>query len=206
MALNKNICTSIPLVNEVPGYQAIISNGIDYLINRYNSSTVRKVVSYSNQAYGVTLKLTSTQTESIESLILIDAPSNIGSIIGYQAIINGQSVIAVGTNYNYLDYSYYRYTYNIASINSCPFNYIGIFESIDIAIDYLYNNASIPITYIPINSTLSGPESASSGDTVNVSVSFSDGYIYQENGVQIYNQNGTIPFTYSDGQITFTMP
>lgn len=65
---------------------------------------------------------------------------------------------------------------------------------------------TIPITYIPINSSLNGPSSATSGDTVNVSVSFPDGYIYQEAGVQVYNQDGTIPFNYSDGQITFTMP
>lgn len=71
---------------------------------------------------------------------------------------------------------------------------------------YYISDVKSPITYIPINSTLSGPESASSGETVNVSVSFPDGYIYQETGVQIYNQNGTISFTYSDGQITFTMP
>lgn len=63
-----------------------------------------------------------------------------------------------------------------------------------------------PITYVPINSVLSGPESAASGETVNVSVSFPDGYIYQEKGVSIYNKDGAIPFTYTDGTLTFTMP
>lgn len=63
-----------------------------------------------------------------------------------------------------------------------------------------------PITYIPINSNLSGPSEAATGDTVEVDVSFPDGYIYQETGVQVYNQNGVIPFNYVDGKITFTMP
>lgn len=63
-----------------------------------------------------------------------------------------------------------------------------------------------PISYIPVNSILSGPSSASQGEIVNVDVSFPDGYIYQENGISVYDKNGKIPFTYSDGRLTFTMP
>lgn len=63
-----------------------------------------------------------------------------------------------------------------------------------------------PITYIPISSNLTGPSSASQGEIVNVNVSFPSGYIYQEKGISIYNKDGVIPFTYADGQITFTMP
>lgn len=69
---------------------------------------------------------------------------------------------------------------------------------------------TIPIIYIGVNSTLSGPESAFSGDTVTADVTFPDGYnikhIGDGGGISVYNQDGSIPFTYVDGKITFTMP
>ncbi len=69
-----------------------------------------------------------------------------------------------------------------------------------------------PITYIPINSILSGPESAGAGEEVTVDVSFPDGYklknATQGSGISVRDQNGYVDFTYNETtrQIKFTMP
>lgn len=104
-----------------------------------------------------------------------------------------------------------RYRYFMVKITAPIYYYddsIITFDSADLMFDTIFGDTSteVPITYIPINSVLSGPESAASGETVNVSVSFPDGYIYQEQGVSVYNKDGAIPFTYDSGTLTFSMP
>ena len=103
----------------------------------------------------------------------------------------------------------HRQTQIYTRVNSGNFGYGSGFQDVQHLIASSFNTGTViqnPITYIPINSTLSGPESATSGETVNVSVSFPDGYIYQETGVSIYNKDGAIPFIYTDGTLSFTMP
>lgn len=73
-------------------------------------------------------------------------------------------------------------------------------------------SSEIPITYIPINSTLYGPAQAADGDEVEVDVSFPDGYklkdVTQGSGISVYYDNGYIDFTYDEAtrKLRFIMP
>lgn len=85
-----------------------------------------------------------------------------------------------------------------------------VFNNIDEAKPYIYNDieSKYPITYRPINCSFpSAPTEAMVGDTVVVSVVFSDGYgLVDESNIYVTNNGVVIPSTYSNGQLTFTMP
>lgn len=65
-----------------------------------------------------------------------------------------------------------------------------------------------PITYRPTNCSFPGaPTEAAVGSTVVVPVAFPDGYgLVNESNIYVTNNRVAIPSTYSDGQLTFTMP
>lgn len=67
---------------------------------------------------------------------------------------------------------------------------------------------NIPITYRPTNCSFPGaPTEAAVGDTVVVPVAFPDGYgLVNESNIYVTNNGVVIPSTYSNGQLTFTMP
>lgn len=124
--------------------------------------------------------------------------------------VDAQSALFVGggtyrKGYYYITGNYSGFTGWVGDIYLNPSTLYSDFDSAIAEMDSLLA-IERSITYIPINSTLNGPSSAVSGETVNVSVSFPDGYIYQEQGVSIYNKDGSIPFTYDNGTLTFTMP
>lgn len=65
-----------------------------------------------------------------------------------------------------------------------------------------------PITYRLTNATTTGPNNANVGDTVTVPLTFTEGYGVVNPSTDAYvTCNGvTVPSTYSNGQLTFTMP
>lgn len=65
-----------------------------------------------------------------------------------------------------------------------------------------------PITYRPTNCSFpDAPTEAAVGDTVVVPVTFPDGYgLANESNIYVTNNRVAIPSTYSNGQLTFTMP
>lgn len=73
---------------------------------------------------------------------------------------------------------------------------------------HLFGEAKYPITYRPTNCSFSGaPTEATVGDTVVVPVTFPDGYgIVNESDIYVTNNGIVIPSTYTNGQLTFTMP
>jgi len=95
-----------------------------------------------------------------------------------------------------------------------PSEYLDLntYPNVQSAIDDIWDGKSsvTPITYIPINSTITGPTEAESGSIVIANVTFPDGYNIKHTGegggISVYNQDGAIPFSYENGQITFTMP
>lgn len=83
------------------------------------------------------------------------------------------------------------------------------FSSIQEAAEYIYNlGIRYPITYRPTNcSFLGAPTEAAIGDIVVVPVSFPDGYgLVNESNIYVTNNGVVIPSSYSNGQLTFTMP
>ena len=71
-----------------------------------------------------------------------------------------------------------------------------------------YRRVLYPITYRPINcSFANAPTEAAVGDTVVVSVTFPDGYgLVNESNIYVTNNGVVIQSSYSNGQLTFTMP
>lgn len=136
----------------------------------------------------------------------LDANLRLGTAITGTIPAWNWSLTSQNFNNVYNEIWHYKYQTPTSLSNVNPV--ITVFSSIDDLLLAVTNDtpATAPIIYVPIHSTLSGPESAASGETVNVSVSFPDGYIYQEKGVSIYNKDGVIPFTYTDGTLSFTMP
>lgn len=75
-------------------------------------------------------------------------------------------------------------------------------------ISYIGTAMKYPITYRPTNCSFPGaPIEAAVGDTVVVPVTFPDGYgLINESNIYVTNNGVVIPSTYSNGQLTFTMP
>lgn len=69
-------------------------------------------------------------------------------------------------------------------------------------------HGALPITYRPTNCSFpNAPTEAEVGDTVNVHVTFPEGYgLVNESNIYVTNNGVVIPSTYSNGQLTFTMP
>lgn len=69
---------------------------------------------------------------------------------------------------------------------------------------------SIPVVYAPVRCSLSGDTMVSSGDTVTVTITPDSGYKVanpqQGQSISVYNEQGYIPFTFNNNQITFTVP
>lgn len=67
---------------------------------------------------------------------------------------------------------------------------------------------AFPITYRPTNCSFpNAPTEAAVGDTVIVPVTFPDGYgLVNESNIYVTNNGVAVPSTYSNGQLTFTMP
>ena len=65
-----------------------------------------------------------------------------------------------------------------------------------------------PITYRPTNCSFpNAPAKAAVGDTVVVPVVFPDGYgLVNDSNIYVTNNGVVIPSTYTNGQLTFTMP
>lgn len=84
------------------------------------------------------------------------------------------------------------------------------FNSYDEAYNAIKNWLGVPypITYNPINCSFPGaPTEAIVGDTVVVPVVFPDGYgLVNESNIYVTNNGVAFPSTYSNGQLTFTMP
>lgn len=74
--------------------------------------------------------------------------------------------------------------------------------------DGIWNSIRYPITYRPTNCSFPGaPTEAAIGDIVVVPVSFPDGYgLVNESNIYVTNNGVVIPSSYSNGQLTFTMP
>lgn len=71
-------------------------------------------------------------------------------------------------------------------------------------------DSKIPITYTTIGCTLDGPSEAESGEDVSVIVTPESGRIIREpiqgKSISVYDKNGYIPFTYTDGNLSFKVP
>lgn len=80
-----------------------------------------------------------------------------------------------------------------------------LFSAVD---DGNWNGSNYPITYRPTNCSFPGaPTEAAVGDTVVVPVTFPDGYgLVNESNIYVTNNGVVIPSSYSNGQLTFTMP
>lgn len=108
------------------------------------------------------------------------------------------------TRYKY-GYSNVNLTYDFTILAGIqPYN--SLKEVLD-AFDELFG-IIYPITYRPTNCSFPGaPVEALVGDTVIVPVSFPDGYgLANESNIYVTNNGVAIPSTYSNGQLTFTMP
>lgn len=92
--------------------------------------------------------------------------------------------------------------------DSEPASGFAFYSSVDEAIEDFFSYLRYPITYRPTNCLFPGaPLEAMVGDTVVVPVSFPDGYgLVNESNIYVTNNGAVIPSTYSNGQLTFTMP
>lgn len=104
----------------------------------------------------------------------------------------------------YFDPPYYG---SNALLSSLSLN-IDLFDSEEEALRALGIGTTYPITYRPTNCSFpNAPTEAAVGDTVNVSVTFPEGYgLVNESNIYVTNNGVVIPSTYSNGQLTFTMP
>lgn len=75
-------------------------------------------------------------------------------------------------------------------------------------VEWDYSGSLFPIIYRPTNCSFPGaPTEAAVGETVVVPVTFPDGYgLVNESNIYVTNNGIIIPSTYSNGQLTFTMP
>lgn len=92
------------------------------------------------------------------------------------------------------------------SIDTITFNSIS--EGIEAIDNYVPPSATYPITYRVVNcETPTAPTSARVGDNVTVIPSFTSGYgIVNPSDIYVTCNGVTIPSTYSNGVLTFTMP
>ncbi len=94
-----------------------------------------------------------------------------------------------------------------ASVNTIYYN--GIYADVPL-ISSIYDviAPSYPITYRPTNCSFpNAPTEATVGNTVVVPVTFPAGYgLVNESNIYVTNNGVVIPSTYSNGQLTFTMP
>lgn len=106
---------------------------------------------------------------------------------------------SVGETFSYISSSY-------------PITYkYGIFASLNEALNALASYSPIlsyPITYRPTNCTFpNAPTEAAVGDTVTVPVAFQEGYgIVNPSDIYVTCNGVTVPSTYNNGTLTFTMP
>lgn len=63
-----------------------------------------------------------------------------------------------------------------------------------------------PITYQNVNCELSGPSEAAVGDSVSVVVTHGTNFTVSTSDVYVTNNGVSVPFTYANGTIAFTMP
>ena len=87
----------------------------------------------------------------------------------------------------------------------CQWAYTNIERSVITSAD-----TGIPITYLEVNSIVNGPAYGQSGSVVTCNISFPSGYeirdTIQGSGISVYNEDGYIPFNYSNNALTFTVP
>lgn len=71
-----------------------------------------------------------------------------------------------------------------------------------------FGHFTYPITYRLTNATSNGPSEAAVGDTVNVGLSFPEGYgiVNPSSDVYVTNNGVIVPSSYVNGTLTFTMP
>lgn len=82
------------------------------------------------------------------------------------------------------------------------------YNSFEEMVSDIFGSAVFPITYRPTNCSFpNAPTEAVVGDTVVVPVTFPDGYgLVNESNIYVTSNGVVIPSTYSNGQLTFTMP
>lgn len=80
--------------------------------------------------------------------------------------------------------------------------------TIDDGFDYLLQEmpATVPISYKPKNCVLQGPSEGEEGTSVSVLVTPGPGMIIKPSGILVYNKDGDITATYSNGVIQFDVP
>lgn len=140
------------------------------------------------------------------------APVN-GSTWGYAERLHGGRRWLDGTTY-LVDGMYFYYENAGGEAEYYLSQATPAFEPFDTYADALYAIThyrpivSYPITYRPTNCSFPGaPTEAVVGDTVVVPVTFPDGYgLVNESNIYVTNNGVVIPSTYSNGQLTFTMP
>ncbi len=88
--------------------------------------------------------------------------------------------------------------------------YANLYDGLDACNDGDWSGPilSYPITYRLTNATTTGPNEAAVGDIVTVPLTFTEGYGVVNPSTDVYvTCNGeSVPSTYSDGQLVFTMP
>lgn len=92
--------------------------------------------------------------------------------------------------------------------STATFTFNSISDGIEAIDNYVYPSVTYPITYRLTNCTApSAPTEAVVGDNVTVIPSFSEGYgIVNPSDIYVTCNGVTIPSTYSNGVLTFTMP
>lgn len=63
-----------------------------------------------------------------------------------------------------------------------------------------------PITYQNVNCELSGPSEAAVGSDVSVIVTHGDNFTVATSDIYVTNNGVSVPFTFANGTVTFTMP
>ena len=95
------------------------------------------------------------------------------------------------------------------SIRNSQF-YVDFYPDKQSAYNAIAGSGGVPIEYLLINATVDGPAAASSGDTVNITITPSAGKVIvdprQGQSISVYNKDGYINFTYTGGILSFVVP
>lgn len=185
----------------------IVTSGVKFMISHYGGNLFEYFAVATSANIKVAVALQSNTTREVYG-----GKNANGSIVRVSSLKNNIPSSSVFT-YTLSNYDATRDLYYYISISGSDNQPIdgSPYPSESAALDAIAESSqpvTYPITYRPTNCSFpNAPTEAAVGENVVVPVTFPDGYgLANESNIYVTNNGVVIPSTYSNGQLTFTMP